>query len=126
MNWTYKQWGSICLTALMLSACMEQPTAPSTAAVLPRRPNAAFEPSGEHLGEVAFSCTLMRRNPASLVYNGWQTRRLVIFFPQSELAPDGFSTRLYRYGGYTRQLGPIQLAVCTIPATTAAFRRTDH
>lgn len=105
---------------LFLAACQDIPTAPVSA---PRSERPRLSSDGQHLGQVPFFCTLGRRTPAAP--NGWEMRRVTLFFPRAELDGAG-RTVSYRYWLGDRDGRPLSAAECVVPYTTAAARRVDR
>lgn len=106
--------------AAILAACADAPTVPTT-----QSPAVRFSTTdGLHLGETAASCDLYRSDYTD---SGARIRhkRITVFFPRSELAPDG-ATRVYRYRGYSKGQHLVAYGDCEIPATEEAIRRMDR
>jgi hypothetical protein len=101
---------------LLSAACQDVPTIP----VLSAAPELSAN-GGLHLGQTPFTCLLLRKIPNGF---GFESRRQTVFFPRSELSPDGRTTR-YSFVVANAEDWK-QSADCVIPRTAAAIARTDR
>jgi hypothetical protein len=110
------------LGVLIATGCADIPTTPNagTAVAGAALSSSAPNPYGEAKGLTPFTCTFGIRDQTG----GYRFRRSTVYFPVSELHPEGVR-RAYDYRAYSGGV-PTLIAWCPIPATARAEERMNR